>query len=152
MPSIPVTPSQLPTGFCATDYQNLLNEFSAHQSVDISAGTGTPVIVSSAKPADTTVLWERLDQFGRPDRLYFFAQGAWLALHPSVPGTTIIWTDVLPTFTTFDGGDANPLSAISGPMWELVATLAAKFPLCAGTLPSGTVVNIGHSGGQEKHT
>src|SRR5947208_1006664 len=112
MPSIPVTPSQLPTGFCATDYQNLLNEFSSHQSVDISTGIGTPVIVSAAKPADQTVLWQKLDTGGRPEHLYFFSQGAWLSLHPLQPESTIWWFGALNPnpaafFDTFDGGSAG---------------------------------------------
>jgi len=82
-------------------------------------------------------------------RFYSFAQGAWLSLHPSIPGMTMIWTGALPDFTTFDGGDANASSAISGPMWQVV--LQATFPMGAGTLPSGTVVTSGQTGGEEKH-
>lgn len=149
---LPVTPGQLPSGFCPTDFQGMLNGFSAVQSVNVSPAAGaTSVVVSSTKPTDQTVLWLRTDQFGRPERVYYFASGAWLSLHPSVPGTTIIWTDVLPNFTTFDGGDALALSAISGAMWEAVTDLAARFPVGTGTLPSGTVIAVGDKSGEEKH-
>lgn len=146
---IPVQPGQLANGFCPASYQDMVNGFSAVQTVTIPDNTS--ISVSATKPADKTKPWLQLDQFGRPVRLYWFAQGAWLSYHPMPSGLTMIWTDVLPNFTTFDGGDANPLSVLSGPMWEVVSALSAKFPLGAGTLPSGTVVNIGDAGGEEKH-
>ncbi len=153
---LPVIPGQLPSGFCPTDLQSMLNEFSSHQSVSISAGTGSGLIVSTTKPTDGTVPWLRLDQFGRPERIYWFASGAWLSLHPLVPGMTIWWFDVVPDFTTFDGGDALAQSAISGKMWQQAKNsdgvlIAAKFPVAAGMLPSGAVLTQGATGGEENH-
>lgn len=146
--TLPVNPGTLPSGFCPSSYQDLLNNFSNNQTVTIP-GSNVGVVVSPTKPLDTTVAWLQQDTLGRPVRFYSFAQGAWLSLHPVVPGMTLIWTGTLPDFTTFDGGDANALSPISGPMWQVV--LAAKFPLGAGTLPSGKVVNSGDIGGEEVH-
>lgn len=124
--------------------------FSANQSVTIS-GTNTGIIVSQSKPSDTTSAWLQLDSFGRPVRLYFFAQGAWLSIHPELPGMAKIWMGgSVPDFTTFDGGDAQALSAISGPMWQEI--LRAQIPIGEGTLPSGTVLTPGATGGEEKHT
>jgi hypothetical protein len=146
--TVPVVAGTLPAGFCPPDYQTLLNGFSANQTV-VLPGTNVGVVVSPTKPLDTTVEWTQLDTLGRPVRNYNFAQGAWLSLHPLAPGMTLIWTGSLPDFTTFDGGDANALSPISGPMWQTV--LAATFPVGAGTLPSGTVLTSGATGGEEKH-
>jgi hypothetical protein len=154
---LPVIAGQLPSGFCPTSQQDMLNEFSAHQSVNFSPAAGAiSVVVSSTKPTDQTVLWMRLDQFGRPERVYWFASGAWLSVHPLVPGLTQWWFDVLPNFTTFDGGDALALSPISGQMWQQAknsdgVVIAAKFPISAGTLPSGTVLAQGATGGEELH-
>lgn len=147
---VQVLARSLPSGFCPATYQEILNGFSAHQYVQIDT-TSLTLVVSATKPTDTGVAWMQLDQFGRPVRIYIFAQGAWLSLHPQPSGFVMPWFDALPTFTTFDGGDANALSAISGPMWERITTLDAKFPLTAGTLPSGTVVAQGGTGGEEKH-
>ena len=154
--TIPVTPGQLPSGFCPATYQQLLNAFSAVQSVDVGASSGIQVVASASKPTDTTVIWQRLDQFGRPDRIYWFASGAWLSLHPLVPGLTQWWFDVLPNFATFDGGDALAPSVLSGPMWQKAKNsdgieIAAKFPIAAGTLASGTVLNQGDTGGEDQH-
>lgn len=153
---LPVIPGQLPSGLCPDSYQTLLNAFSAHQSVDVGASSGITLVASSTKPTDQSVAWLRLDQFGRPERVYLFASGAWLSLHPLVPGATLWLFDLLPNFTTYDGGDALALSAISGQMWQLAknsdgVVIAAKFPVAAGTLPSTTVLAQGAIGGEENH-
>lgn len=148
---LPVTPAQLPQGFCPTDYQDMLNLFSQNQTV-IFPDTFEGLVVSSTAPVDTTRVWLQLDSLGRQVRIYSFSTGAWLSLHPLIPGITILWSGALPDFTTFDGGDANPISAISGPMWELAAEFAARVPIGVGTLPSTTVVNVGDTGGEERHT
>src|SRR6185436_19246145 len=62
----------------------------------------------------------------------------------------------LPDFTTFDGGDTDPLSPISGPMWEEVTTARAKFIVGVGTMPiapagTGLVINVGDTGGEQIH-
>lgn len=146
---IPVTPATLPSGACPSDLQSMLNLFSAYQSVTIPVSQGN-LIVQATTPSDTTATWLQLDSLGRPVRVYYFASGAWLSKHQLEPGMTLIWTTALPNLNTFDGGDANVISAISGPMWEVV--LSAKFPLGAGTLPSGAVVAVGATGGEETHT
>jgi hypothetical protein len=150
MSRIQVQNDQLAAGFCPSDYQDLLNTFSQAQYVDLSSEESN-LIVSATKPSDTTKAWLQLDQFGRPVRIYWFAQGAWLSMHPQPAGFVMPWFDALPNFSTFDGGDANASSAISGPMWERITTLDGRFPLTAGTLPSGTIVAQGGVGGEEKH-
>lgn len=162
---LPVTPGVLPPGFCPATYQDLLVGLSAAQSVTIPIGTNISVIVQSAKPSadesNGSFIWARLDDVGRFIGLYWFAQGAWLSPHPIAPGLTQWWFNTLPTFTTFDGGDANALSAISGPMWQQAKTpngtvIAAQFPIAAGTLPAppagtGLVLNPGDTGGEQLH-
>ncbi len=155
--TLPVIPTQLPTGFCPASYQEMLNGFSSHQFVTLADSAAGGIYVSNLKPTDTTRPWQRLDQFGRPDRIYFFAQGAWLSIHTTVPGLTQWWFDVLPDFTTFDGGDADTAlpTTLSGPMWQKAKNsdgveIAALFPIPAGTLPSTLVLNQGDTGGLEK--
>lgn len=159
---LPIVANQLPAGFCPASNQDLLNQFAASSFAVLNTGGGSssPVasgfVISATKPSDTTVAWQQLDTLGRPTRIYLFAQGAWLSLHPTVPGLTQWWFGALPDFTIFDGGDANPLSAISGPMWQQAlntdgTTITAKIPIAAGTLPSGTVLSVGNTGGEEKH-
>jgi hypothetical protein len=148
--NIPVQNGQLVQGFCPSDYQSLLNAFSAVQFVSFDTVSG--IVVSSTPPADHTTAWLQLDSSGRPVRLYFFAQGAWLSLHPDFPGKMVLFNQVLPDFTIFDGGDSNTISAISGPMWQLAATtldgsgtqvLQAAFPVGVGTFAVSGTVGVG---------
>lgn len=53
---------------------------------------------------------------------------------------------------TYDGGEAGTVTATTGPMWERVTQLDARFPIGPGTLPSGTAVAVTNTGGEEKHT
>lgn len=154
--TLPVNAGTLPGGVCPATLQDLLNLFSANQSVTFPS-TFSGVTASPTKPTDTTQVWLQLDTLGRPVRVYYFAQGAWLSMHNLPPGFILIYPYAAPDFTTFDGGDANALSAISGPMWQLPVDLSgnpilrAQFPLGAGTLPSGTVIAVTNTGGEEKH-
>jgi len=132
------------------------NAYAAHGSVTVPDGVLGGISVSASKPTDQTRPWLQLDSMGRPVRLYWFAQGSWLSLHPLPPGSTIWWFDILPTFAVFDGGDSNPPSPTTGPMWQQAklpngTVIAAQFPLVAGTLSSGTVLAVGDVGGEEKH-
>jgi len=152
MSDLQVLARTLPSGACPQTYQEILNLFSEHQYVQTTL-IGAQVVVSATKPTDTDVVWLQLDQFGRPVRIYTFAGGAWVSLHPSLPGFVMPWFDPVPDFTTFDGGDAGPASLISGPMWERITdvSIQARFPLTTGTLPGGTVVAQGDTGGEEEH-
>lgn len=150
--TLPVQAGTLPSGLCPDSYQSMLNAFTAVQSVVLPTGTGIVVIASATQPTDTTAVWQRLDALGKPLEIYYFAQGAWLSKHPLPPGFTTLWTTVLPNLNTFDGGDADPLSAISGPMWEVVTAFEARMPIGVGTLPSGTAIAVGGTGGSETVT
>ncbi len=154
--NVSITPQQLPSGFCPTTLQEMWNTFAANGFVAIPDAI-SQIVWQQNKPTDSTVTWGQLDSLGRPVRVYKFAQGAWLSQHTIASGLTMWWFDVLPTFTTFDGGDAGPLSDTTGPMWQQAKDsngnlIAAKFPIPAGTLPSGTVLALGDTGGEEKHT
>lgn len=154
--NVPITPQQLPSGTCPTTYQEMWNAFAAAGFVSIPDSV-SQVVWQASKPTDSTVTWGQLDALGRPVRIYRFAQGAWLSYNTMQPGLTMWWFAALPDFTLFDGGDANPLSDISGPMWQQAKdsngnVIAAKFPIPAGTLPSGTVIALGNTGGEENHT
>lgn len=156
MPDIPVTPQQLPSGFCPTSYQSMLNGFANAMKVTIPS-TAEQIIASPTKPLDQSVIWLQLDSLGRPVRFYQFAQGAWLSLHPEVPGVTKMWFTTVPDFTTFDGGDSNAPGPQSGPMWQVALdnaghVITVRFPLPVGILPDGTPVNPSGFGGEQFHT
>lgn len=159
MPSLPLTPQTLPSGVCPDSYQALLNLFASNLFVNSPANFGIQWVFGPTKPSpsDNDKGWFRTDSSGKPIGTYLFAAGAWLMRHPMQPGQSMWIFDDAPDFTTYDGGDANPLSALSGPMWEASKNkdgtlIAARFPIVAGTLPSGTVLSPGDTGGLETDT
>lgn len=169
MPNVPVQNGLLPQGFCPGDYQSILNAFSAVQFVNLGA-TSSGFVASATPPADHTVAWLQLDSSGNPVRVYYFAQGAWLSLHPIPPGHTTVWPMALPSslsasngLINYDGGDAAnviPYSPITGAMWQLASNalngsgtriIQARSPMGVGTFPSGATVNVNDTGGEETH-
>jgi hypothetical protein len=155
---LPVAAGTLPSGVCVPgdSLQALLNLISQYQTVTFPT-TFSGLFVGGSPPSDTTQTWLQIDSLGRPVRTYIFAQGAWLSLHPIPPGMIMIWPFATPDFTVFDGGDANALSPVSGPMWQTPQDnsgnpiLTAQVPLGYGTLPSGTVIAATSTGGEETH-
>lgn len=77
--------------------------------------------------------------------------GAWISLHPLPPGAVMMYEGSEASITTFDGGEAGAVTSISGPMWEKVTQLNARFPVGPGTLPSTAVINVTDTGGEENH-
>lgn len=160
---LPVNPATLPSGVCPATYQDLLNLFSANQSVTMP-GMFVNFIASVTKPGPEfqgNTAWQQLDSLGRPGNIYFFAQGSWLSKHPMVPGSVIWYFQPMDatSILTFDGGDNQVLSPYTGQMWQFATIdgsaggtrIAAQFPITAGTLASGKILNLSDVGGNETH-
>lgn len=149
----------LPQGSCPSTYQELADLLASIYSVTVSTNN-TGIYVSATKPADTTLVWKQLDASTlRPVRDYIFVGGLWLSRHTIESGEIVLWRGSIANLWSFDGGDGtdpdNPATAptpISGAMWREVTELRARMPLGVGTLPSGTAVAVGDTGGEEKHT
>jgi len=119
------------------------------------AGTQNTYVVGNSQPdpADEDKIWLREDSNGRFDRVYNFVGGSWVSPHPDFTGKIIMWEGDISTVGDIDGGVASEAITItSGPMWERVTQLDARFPLGVGTLPSTTAVLVTNTGGEEKHT
>lgn len=145
-----ISSSALPVGFCSpftnADWQFLVSLLSGTADVSVN------VHIGEAAPTDLTKAWLKTIS-GVPDRFYYFASGVWLSKHPFPVGFTVLapaGTD-LADIDTLDGGEAGAVTAFSGPMWEEDTDFRAMFPIGPGTLPSGTVINEGATGGEEKH-
>ena len=140
-------------GSCPTTYQEMADLFASIYSVTIST-INTGIYVSATKPADTTLIWKQLTNVNGswyPTRDYIQVGGLWISRHTLEPGSIMLWEGDISTIGTFDGGDAGVAGPASGPMWEHVTELAAKFPIGAGTLPSTTVLTVGDTGGVEEN-
>jgi len=151
--NIRLTSQPLPAGFCAlTDaqWQTLLSLVST--TITDTSGF-LNVGIAPPDPDMRQYPWFRLEADGSPDREYFYWSGLWLSYHPSPPGFIGMYGGAVGNIPTYDGGEAAPAIATptSGPMWVQYAALDGKFPLGCGTLPSGTVVGVGGTGGEETH-
>lgn len=141
----------LPEGVCYASEQERLLAFASNLS-GFLPGTFSTFIIGSATPApeDQDKPWIADD-----GRMYLFelpGLGAWVSRHPEATGSIKLYGGTEASVTTFDGGEAGAVSAAAGPMWEIVTAAAARFILAPGTLPSGTVVAVGATGGNEEHT
>jgi microcystin-dependent protein len=152
MSTIPVQAGVLPQGFCPNTYQDLLTGFTAQQFITLS--TTASIVVSASPPADHSMAWLQLDGAGRPTRLYYYAAGHWLSLHPIPQGMIQMYNQAIdPTtfFNSFDGGSAGVITPYSGPMWQLASTaldgsgsqvMQAQFPVGVGLFPTAGVGNV----------
>lgn len=149
--SVTISSQTVPPNFCPitdANWQQLVALLAGSFAGDpnFNYGNATPTPANRGKP------WFRLKTDETPDRWYKFAQGAWLSEdHKDFTGKIIIWTGSEADIDTLDDGEAGAVTTISGPMWQKVSQLNARFPLGAGTLPSGAVVNPLDTGGEETH-
>ncbi len=138
----------VPSGFCPIsnlDWQSLVRLLHVSLTSDptINYGNVTPV------PEKRGLPWFRLNSDGSPDYWYAFNNGLWINRHPTPTGTIILYRGDPGAIATFDGGNANPVSATDGPFWQRVTECDGKFPFGAGTFASGTVVAVKDTGGSE---
>lgn len=158
MPNLTLIPGTLADPNCWTTPQSLYNEM-FQRGVAVQSTTLTGVLLQDTEPSasDRDKVWARTSG-GAPVTPFLWAWstavGFWVAKHPIAAGT--LWaypyTGSVASIATLDGGAVGAVGAVSGPFWEAVTSLAAKMPIGAGTLPSGTVLAVGDTGGEEKHT
>lgn len=152
MPDLPIVSNTVPANLACVisneKWQELvaLLRVSGIQASFYNYGNTTPA------PAMRIWSWRRLNSDGTPDRWYDFAGGQWLSPHALPPGAVMMYGGNLASIDTFDGGEAGAVSATTGPFWERLTDMDAKFPIGPGTLPSTTVLAVGDAGGEEKHS
>lgn len=152
--NLPVRTNAVPENFCFRGFNSeswpelvsLL--YVTQQSGEVFWNTGNDV----PSPEDRIKPWFRFNSDGTPDRLYKWANGSWLSKHPIPPGIVVMWEGTEASIATLDDGENTALTEMTGPFWERVTELNAKFPIGPGTLPGGTVLGIGDTGGVEEHT
>lgn len=152
MPDLPIVSNTVPANLACVisneKWQELvaLLRVSGIQASFYNYGNTTPA------PAMRIWSWRRLNSDGTPDRWYDFAGGQWLSPHALPPGAVMMYGGSLASIDTFDGGEAGAVSTTTGPFWERLTDMDAKFPIGPGTLPSTTVLAIDDTGGEEKHS
>lgn len=144
----------LPADYCFTTPQQLALDISSRLTGTL-AGSASLYTVGKDLPSTDNEdrPWLKLNSDGSPNRLYYYWQGQWTSEHPIPPSSAVrqLWTSTTGALSTYDGGDANPISVTSGPMWEVDTDFAALFPIGVGTTANNTVIGVGDTGGEDEH-
>lgn len=142
--------SSIPVGFCFESWAASFPELVALQYVEGEVEANFHI--GEAAPANLAFAWLKTIS-GVPDRVYYFTSGVWVAKHQTPTGFTMLAPagTELSDIDTLDGGEVGPITAFTGPMWEVDEDFSAMFPIGPGTLPSGAVLAEGDTGGEEKH-
>lgn len=93
-------------------------------------------------------------------KLYEYIGGVWVSRHPVPVGSNEVrmWKGTEADLWSYDGGDGTDpsvpgnVSDAAGSFWEVDTDLSARIPLGVGTLPGGTNINAGSTGGTDEVT
>lgn len=151
-----IAAATLPEGTCYQSEQARLEGFANAISATlpgnystVNTGSSTPAVDDRDKP------WERTNVDGSPDGVYHYYDGSWKRKHPLDPGLIMMWLGSAVAIDSIDGGSSGAVTPSSGPFWEIVSSLAAKFPVGVGTFESGaspSASTVGATGGEDRVT
>ena len=129
-------------------YDLVIDSTTAHVKGEYSLfnfGDTVPAVSDQDKPWIRTI-------GNAPDKIYVYESGYWLSRHP-VPADSyerrICTTAQL---AEYDGGGVGTATTFTGPFWEVDPDFSAVFPVGVGTFASGTDVDNGGTGGEDKTT
>lgn len=147
--NLAVIPPTLPSGFCPTGWQQLINEGVGKAIVQFTSSIFTVVISAASAPgaADRDKLWFNTND----DRIYRYHDGAWLSEHPEAPNGLArrMFVGTLTQLQTYDGGDSDSAGDASGPMWERDTDFNDRIPMGVGSSVATAVgTNYGDADGQ----
>lgn len=155
-----LVPPTFRPGFCPKTAQELANALIGGTQLTFLIQEGSFMYnMGSATPTAENRIFPWLYT---PDGLWYtFQFGVWVAAYPVPPLCDVRWlwvgTNDAAGLFSFDGGDGSDPGAvvptqITGSFWQADTLFAARMPLGAGTLPSGTVISTAPSstGGLEK--
>lgn len=154
------TPS-FPAGYCFTDFNRLFLDAAAFGSFTLNTDAGNSFFnYGDTLPdaANRIFPWLRTVG-GYPDDWYVFINGAWLSEYKRAPaqggdeiGFRMAYPGTETSLLTFDGGENAPVTIAGGPFWEVDHTLDNRTIFAPGTLPSGTPLALGDTGGTDELT
>lgn len=165
-----LTPGDLGLDYCFSTFQRLNVDIVSRIQATLNNATAFFWNFGAATPDPDNRAWPWLNT--NNGRVYWWSTlyGLWISARPfsfgqlwvPVAGTpeSDLWSmdggDGSDPRATLPGGGANPSyvapTAVSGAMWMVAHQLDAKFPLGAGTLPSGASAAVGTGSGHEKTT
>jgi hypothetical protein len=145
-------PPSIPEGLCFKSNQELINYlafnlrgFLPGNFSTVNFGSSEPTVENRDKP------WDKVFADGRPDRIYHYYNGKWVAPHwaPASGKMLVQWTGTPTELETFEGGTAGTISDTTGPFWTIETAFVDKIPIGVGPIAAlNTDVNkIAPSGG-----
>lgn len=148
--SLPIIAEGVPAGLCYTTMTADIPVIASYLRAlftggEINTGSSTPAAENRGKP------WYRTNADGTDDGWWTFYSGFWIQKYPLPTGSVIMYEGALADIPTFDGGEAGAITNITGAFWVEVTEMQARSPIHPGTLPSGTIINVGDNIGEEKH-
>lgn len=155
---ISLTPPNLPIGYCPTNYQQLANDIISGTQANFNSTIGNSFFnYGPTTPALNNQVYPWLDENGN---WWVFSNGYWLRQHPIAAGSSErrIYVGNTTDLQTYDGGNTNAPSAWSGPMWEVDAAFAARFPVGVGAFAASGTVSVNGTttstaiAGEDQHT
>jgi len=147
---LPIMALTVPSGLCYSNPQTDLPIFASLLRA-IFSGSEWNIGNTTPDPSSRTKPWYRTNSDGTDDGVWTFYGGFWVQKHPLPVGFVGMWEGDPSNLDAFDGGETAAVSILTGPFWEVVSAMAARSPMHPGTLPSGTVINVGDNAGEEKH-
>lgn len=151
---LPIIPPTLPDDYCFTDWQTLAQDLVGGAVAQLDNSGWSVIIKQSSVPNATqrSYLWFNTDD----DKTYRWENSVskWVSRHPLTPSGSErrLWFGNEASLASYDGGASGTVGDASGPMWEIDTAPEARFLLVAGSLPSGTTIIPGTTGGEEKVT
>lgn len=133
VPSIllPLIPGTLPAGFCPSTEQERLNTYADYLEAQLSAGMAFYNYGSSA-PA---VQYQAYPWLRTTDMRWYRFEGVWKS---PVQDYSLyerrLFVGSLGDLQTYDGGDTDPQSTESGPMWEVDTAFEGRSPMGPGAI------------------
>lgn len=155
---IQLTPPNFPLNYCPANYQAFANDIiSGTQATFLSSIGNSFFNFGSTVPSLNNQVYPWLDADGN---WWVYQGGFWARKHPVEINSNErrIFIGTTTDLQTYDGGNTNPASSYSGPMWEVDSNFAARFPVGVGTFAaSGAVAVQGTTtstaiAGEDQHT
>lgn len=142
---IRVQSDTVPAGFCFNGFESASwREILALMYVNVPLSDDIIWSQTPPGPAYQDKAWGKLDASDYPVRIYRYAAGLWLALHPIPVGLSMVYTGSIASITALDenaDGDITP-TVTHGPFWERVTEFNGRFLIGTGTLSGEGVTDV----------
>lgn len=156
---ITLNPPTLPSGYCPSSWQDLINRAIVNTQAQFNSTIGNSFFnTGSSTPSLDNQIFPWFDQNGE---WWTHLSGYWARKHP-VPAASSerrLWVGQLADVASYDGGDGTAYSGnnFTGAMWEVDPAFEGKFIVGVGAFSNsgsvsvnGTTTSTGVSG-EDKH-